>query len=264
MRMSGWIVDGWRSIGCRWTNDAWRMEIEDFGVVRIHADGTELSWIRRAPGLDDQRAEAALSGPPAMFALALRGGLSLHASAIRVGDELVAFLGESGAGKSTLARAVAAEVREATQVADDILPLRADLDGRLVGHGAEDPITGVGLPVRPATEVPFRTPEEPLAGAPLKRVYVLQPVDLEQDSASNRAEDRLPEVRRSRGAEAVTALVRHTALTALYGKEMHRRHFQICASAASHVSVARLLQPHTPWATRRTLERLSADMRSKA
>ena len=45
-------------------------------------------------------------GPVFAFVLRLRGAVTFHASAVRIGDA-VAFLGPQGAGKSTTAAALA-------------------------------------------------------------------------------------------------------------------------------------------------------------
>jgi hypothetical protein len=70
--------------------------------------------------LDD--AATYLLGPVLGFVLRRRGLLCLHASAIRVGDHAVAFLGANGSGKSTLA-AKFAEVGYSV-LSDDLVPLR--------------------------------------------------------------------------------------------------------------------------------------------
>ena len=55
------------------------------------------------------------------FAAALQGFLILHASAVRLGGSVLAFVGPSGVGKSTIATNLA--VREFQLVADDLLPV---------------------------------------------------------------------------------------------------------------------------------------------
>ncbi|MFN2252914.1 MAG: hypothetical protein ACK2U6_01640 [Candidatus Promineifilaceae bacterium] len=55
------------------------------------------------------------------FAAALQGFLILHASAVRFGDNVLAFIGPSGVGKSTVAKNLAG--REFQFVADDLLPV---------------------------------------------------------------------------------------------------------------------------------------------
>lgn len=84
------------------------------GVAALSPDGRAA--------LVDEAGGAALLRRLAPFASALQARGILHASAVRDGDAVAAFLGESGAGKSTLARALAR--LGLAGVADDLLPLR--------------------------------------------------------------------------------------------------------------------------------------------
>ena len=64
---------------------------------------------------------------------AWHGKLSLHASAVAIGDGVVAFVGPTGAGKSTLAWELVKA--GADPVADDVLPIRFPSDRPSVGGG---------------------------------------------------------------------------------------------------------------------------------
>jgi Coenzyme PQQ synthesis protein D (PqqD) len=67
--------------------------------------------------------------------LALHGYLTLHASALRIGERVVAFVGRSKAGKSTTARAFASPER--LVIADDMVVLAFDGDAPRVILDAE-------------------------------------------------------------------------------------------------------------------------------
>ncbi len=93
------------------------------------------------------------------------GMYSLHASAVRVGDGVVAFLGNSGAGKSTLAAGLAQ--RGHSVISDDICLLDARPSAV---DGAAGPVLVV--PVAPALKL-WRSALEQLGGSPeaLPRVF---------------------------------------------------------------------------------------------
>jgi len=102
---------------------------------------------------------------PIFSALCYQAGMfSLHASSVRVGDEVVAFLGQSGAGKSTLAAYL--DRRGFTVVSDDICLL----DPRPAGPDAAGKVLVV--PVAPALKL-WRSALEQLGSAPedLPRVF---------------------------------------------------------------------------------------------
>ncbi len=72
----------------------------------ISREGNEI-WADWPDGYILEDACTYLIGPVLAFALRLRGGTCLHASAIAVGDRAIALLGVPGAGKSTTAAAFA-------------------------------------------------------------------------------------------------------------------------------------------------------------
>jgi hypothetical protein len=75
------------------------------------------------PGVDPGLIRVVAAGALIAVHLRLRQQLVLHASAVRVGDGAIAFVGASGMGKSTLAAALCREGHEL--VSDDVL--RVDL-----------------------------------------------------------------------------------------------------------------------------------------
>jgi hypothetical protein len=105
-------------------------------VVRSYPDGSlavawsrrGTFWLRPAPrrveyrlpvGHGDDRFADMVVGPVASFLLVLDGRDPLHGSAVDVGGEAVAFLGEPGAGKSTAAARLLLEGHGL--LADDLL-----------------------------------------------------------------------------------------------------------------------------------------------
>ncbi len=223
---------------CHATADEVRLFWRDVGTFLVRR-GDEVV-VDPAPGADERLLRAFLLGPVLAVLLHQRGRLVLHASAVSVAGEVVAFLGGPGWGKSTTAAALHA--RGHGVVADDVVALQM-----LAQRG---PVVIPGLPQlrlwpevsRAIGEVPERLPRvhpgldkremrvasclsrEPLA---LRRVYVLEPGDaLEVEPLARQG--------------ALVELLRHS-----YGaRSLHRvrtgSHFQQCASVASSVPALRL------------------------
>ena len=93
----------------------------DGGEFLVDQRGTQV-WARWSnQGTEDDRTSYLL-GPVLSFVLCLRGVTCLHASAVSIGKQAVAFVGPRGSGKSTLAAEFAA--RGYPIVADDVVALR--------------------------------------------------------------------------------------------------------------------------------------------
>jgi hypothetical protein len=75
--------------------------------------------VHLAPGADDGVLSVLASGAVLAVHLMLRGNLVLHASAVRIGDMALAFVGASGMGKSTLATLLCADGNQL--IADDVV-----------------------------------------------------------------------------------------------------------------------------------------------
>lgn len=164
-----------------------------------------------------------LLGPATMLALALRGTYALHASAVRCGERAVAFVGPSGAGKSTLAALLAAGDLGCERLADDILPFAVAGTATLA------------CPAFPQLKLASgdqwsRTRPESL---PLAAVYRLAPP----------AADEKPRIEPLRGAEALAALAKHSVASALFGRELLRRHLAALAAAGRGLRVGELHYP---------------------
>ncbi len=103
-------------------------QVADFyylGPARIHA--------RRLAGGNDAEIEQCLLGPVLSYWLEQRGILALHASAVEVGGEAIAFLAAGGTGKTSLAAAFLAEGD--ALVTDDVLALQPAARGFLALPG---------------------------------------------------------------------------------------------------------------------------------
>ncbi len=100
-----------------------RVVAEWVGIARldVERDGRNLRFTPE-PGAPPDAVEKVRLGAAALLVRHLLGHLGLHASAVAVDGETIAFVGASGRGKSTLA-AYACSVRGAALVSDDALAL---------------------------------------------------------------------------------------------------------------------------------------------
>ena len=205
-------------------------------------------------------------------ALAYQRGLApLHASALQIGDALVAFCARSGAGKSTLAAALAA--RGARLFADDVLwvdwrarPPRARsisrklkldaLGARLAGIEIGEPVRSVqdGPVDRRAYAAPGMVSVSDADALALRRLYVLA------------ERDRRPgaphvEVKRLKGVEALAA-VRDGLFRRRWGEKLLGGAIlnQAAAAVAASVKVYRFARTADGRRFEETLKALHAHM----
>jgi hypothetical protein len=210
------------------------------------------------------------------------GMYSLHASAVRVGEGVVAFLGDSGAGKSTLAAGLAQ--RGYTLVADDICLL----DPRQNAASANSGPTLV-IPVAPALKlrrsaldhlgtrpeslprvfsrddkyrVPVPQPSGPVQRLPLREVLFLEwaTVDSpEEDSLSQSVTQ--PTFTPVEGVHAVARLMEFTHYDYLM-KPTGRQtgNFLLCGQVLAHARAFTLRRPRSFAHLDRTLDALDAHL----
>lgn len=100
----------------------WSLFYPQTGEIRL-ADDLRTATAHALPGKDAILPLLLIGSVPAWW-LNLRGESILHASAVAVGDEALAFIGASGMGKSTLATLLCSA--GATLVTDDVLRLHSD------------------------------------------------------------------------------------------------------------------------------------------
>ena len=113
-------VDADIRVRCSKLADGYRLEFDDTGTFDITARGTSIAWApKAASAMELVRAD--LLGGVFSVALHLEGLLSLHGSAVGLGDTAVGFLANKGSGKSTIATALCAS--GATLITDDMLPV---------------------------------------------------------------------------------------------------------------------------------------------
>jgi hypothetical protein len=106
---------------------------DDTGRFDVSGDGRRITWYDSSERLLEA-ARADVIGRVLPLALHAGGILSLHASAVAIGDEGIAFLAPKFHGKSTLATALLEE--GARLLSDDVLPVRI----------SEPPLCSPGVP----------------------------------------------------------------------------------------------------------------------
>jgi hypothetical protein len=218
----------------------------DNGTKFVVESGGGRIWAEWPDPLTLEDAATYLLGPVLGFVLRLRGMVCLHASAIRVQDCAVAFVGDSGAGKSTLA---AKFVERGHRVlSDDVLPLHRQ-DGRFFAQPGYPrlrlwPDTAEGL----YSELPALTPnwdkryldlgdrfqDEML---PLAAIYVLG--DRSANADRPRFEDISP-------TEAYWALISNTYSNYLLNQSLRAQEFDTLAAVLETTPVRIVIPSSEP------------------
>jgi hypothetical protein len=231
-----------------------------------YADGTEFTIDPRRQRIwgcwpeHFTLADAAtyLIGPVLGFVLRLRGGVSLHASAVSIRDRAVLFLGPSGAGKSTLAAALAR--RGHAVLCDDAASIAVGASGVWVRPGSTrvrlwpDSVEAL---YGAADRLPLLTPNwgkryldlSALPGRfcrralPLASVYLLEP----------RTQDaRAPRIESIKPRDALHQLLSQSYVGYLQDASMRAHEFKVLGGLVGVVDVKRL----HPSASPRRLEAL--------
>jgi len=116
-------VDAGVRVRCGRVRDGFRLEFDDTGVFDITDGGRLVEW-SAAPTTPLGLVRADLVGGVFSVALHLQGLMCLHASAVAIGDSVIAFVAKKGTGKSTIAAAMCGA--GARLFTDDMLPVLPD------------------------------------------------------------------------------------------------------------------------------------------
>ncbi|HVM70236.1 MAG TPA: hypothetical protein VMT91_00645 [Anaerolineales bacterium] len=223
--LNGWVAFAWRDVQVWSKKFGFLVRVEGGRDFYIRSDGDEIRWVgdtQSGIGLSETERQILL-GPVIVLALALRGVLSLHASAAIFRGKLVLFLGESGQGKSTLAAYLSGQPGWRL-AADDILPVTEGVDGL------------TAWPHFPQLKLPKEA--QPGPGLPeqiaVHAVVMLTEADSDGD----------PNLKILPASQAVQAYLGHTAGTRLFGPKQLADHLAFCANAAGQTPTYRLIYPH--------------------
>lgn len=208
----GWVGHANRFVTCHVGPAGYKLTIEPDIAFVVAGNGQHIEQQAGSNPLVVQDT----SGAALILALALQGTFCLHASAVLVGGQVLAFVGESGRGKSTLAAYLAGQLGWQL-IGDDILPFA---DGLVFPHFPQ-----LKLPKQWAINLPF--------SLPLGGVYLLA-----ECPAGTPPTCELLSV-----AQAGRHLLRHTVASRLFGPSLLGQHFQFCLDWAAKIPVYRLTYP---------------------
>jgi len=226
---------------------------DDVGEVLISKNG-ELITCHPFPQTESESFHVYLLGQALSFALVKRGFEPVHASAVAVGNQAIAFIGDCGLGKSTLAAAfLQAGHRLLT---DDLLllqtrtraivafpgPARIKLFPKVAGKFLADASSGV--PLNPKTQkqiIPLNDSQVCSEAMPLGAIYVL--------ASPNKAHDNSVRITSLTQREAFVRLLENTFNRVIVDPDRLRRHFDAAQALANVMPIRKLSYP-------RALERL--------
>ncbi len=215
---------------------------EEAGAFLVRS-GREII-VEPAAGVEERVLRLFILGPALGVLLHQRGWLVLHASAVAIDGETVAFLGGTGWGKSTTAAALHA--RGHGIVADDVTAVRLDTERPMVSPGfprlklwpeaaisvGDDPQALSRL--HPDLEKRARPVTQGFSSAslPLRRLYVL-------------AEGESQRIALLQPQEALVELIRHSYVSRLRQAAETPAHFLQCSKVVKTVPICRLSRPRS-------------------
>lgn len=233
----------------------------------VHHDGREV-WADWPDGCCLEDACIYLRGPVLGFVLRLHGITCLHASAVAIGDQAVALMGEPEAGKSTTAAAFA-KCGYAV-LSDDVVALDSRENRFLVqpGYpglnlwpdsvralfGSEDAMPRI-IPSWDKRFLAlgsgdFRFETRPL---PLRAIYVLD---------RERSGNLLCPIEETAPSPAMMTLVANTYVNYLLDSDMRHRDFDVLSRLVASVRVCSVRAPADPSHLQSFCEAIAADARN--
>jgi hypothetical protein len=222
---------------------------DDVGEALISRNGRSIAC-RPFPQTDPESFYVYLLGQALSFALVKGSFEPLHATAVAVGDQAIAFLGDCGFGKSTLAAAfLQAGHRLLT---DDLLllettprgilahpgPARIKLFPKVARHFLADGSRGV--PLNPRTQkqiIPLNERQVCIKTMTVGAIYVLAP--------PNKANDNSVRVASLTEREAFFSFLGNTFNRAVVDADRLRRQFNAAQALANIMTVGRLSYPRS-------------------
>lgn len=208
--------------------------------------GTEV-WAAWREPLTLEDTATYLLGPVMGFVMLLRGVVCLHASAVAIGDEAIAFLGPAGSGKSTTAAAFAE--RGYSVLAEDVVTLDDRGDQFLVRPGYPCirlwPAAVKAL-YGSESHLPRLTPNWHKCYLDLNENFQRAPLPLAAiyHLGERQHDTHAPFVQALDRAEGLMSLVANTYATKLMDKQMRAREFELLTRVVNYVPVRRVT-PHS-------------------
>ncbi len=211
----------------------------------INRAGSEV-WAQWSEPLTLEDTATYLLGPVMGFVMLLRGIVCLHASAIAIGNEAIAFLGPAGSGKSTTAAAFSA--RGYSVLAEDVVTLDDRGDHFMVRPGYPCirlwPASVKAL-YGSESYLPKLTPNWDKCFLDLRDQFKTQSLPLVAiyHLSERRHDTTAPFVETLERSEGLLSLVANTYATKLMDKEMRAREFELLTRALNNVPLRRVT-PH--------------------
>jgi len=237
------ILRVWELGGGAWLH----LQYLDGAEFLVDGCGSQV-WARETEDLTPDDLLSYLLGPVLSLVLRLRGITCLHASAIAVGDEAIAFLGPTGTGKSSTAAAFAG--RGYPVLSDDLVALWESATMFLAAPGfpwlrlrpgSVEALSVAAwgrprlIPTRDGqyvdldlTQRGYRFQAEPL---PLAGIYLLD--EPSSDPAA-------PRIEASSGAEALISLVANTWTTRVLDRTRRAQEFELLGRVATSIPCRRV------------------------
>ena len=224
----------------------YRFHYADETEFVVDKAGTEV-WAAWREPLTLEDTATYLLGPVMGFVMLLRGIVCLHASAVAIGDEVIALLGPAGSGKSTTAAAFSA--RGYSILAEDVVTLDDRGDHFLVRPGYPCirlwPASVKAL-YGSETHLPKLTPNWDKCYLDLSDNFQKEPLRLAAiyHLGERRHDTKAPFIRTLDRAEGLMSLVANTYATKLMDKQMRAREFELLTRVLNNVPVRRVT-PHS-------------------
>jgi hypothetical protein len=203
------------------------LRFPDLADFEVSADGRTVQGFP-APGVTSPTVEHLYLNQVLPLALSRQGKLVLHGSAVDIGGQGVAFLGESGRGKSTLAASFATE---GTRFLTDDGLLLEWVDGHCMivpshpsirlWEDSQEALVSDSATVAPA--VSFTTKSRLLAGPEIAFCQEARP--LQCVFFLGEGESEAPTIEALRPAQALIELVKHSFLLDIEARDILMRHF---------------------------------------
>jgi hypothetical protein len=236
-----------------WQDNLHYLDFQDGTKYLVNKQATEIFGYWQ----DDETLESAttyLTGPILGFILGLRGVTCLHASAVNIKGNAIAFMGDSNAGKSTLAGIFAKQGFPV--LSDDIVAITPENSHFLVQpayprvrlwsnsvillYETEDALPRIA-PEHPTWDKRYLDlnklglyQSQPL---PLKGIYLI---------GDRQNEDTAPRIEEIASTEKMINLLANTYASYEFDKKMQIRDFQVFGEIAKKIKIKRLISYKNP------------------
>ncbi|MCG6136154.1 MAG: hypothetical protein MET45_16135 [Nostoc sp. LLA-1] len=194
------------------------------------------------PGVDESLLRTILLGPILCVLLRQRGLLVLHASAVRINNQAVAFMGGSGWGKSTLATAF--HTKGYDVLTDDVMPIQIGIGQPLVFPAYPqfklwpEAATSLGEDINSLSPI---FPNGPKLSYKVSQGFQQTPLPLQKIYVLGKGERH--EITQIQPQQAFVELIRHTrAITLITDPEFQASHLRLCTELVKNVGFCHFIR----------------------